>query len=54
VIGLGLPAVITAQLGVLIAKLVPQYMLLAGFGALLLFNWTVKSFFAQRIKVSRG
>jgi uncharacterized protein len=38
VIGLGLPAVITAQLGVLIAKLVPQYMLLAGFGALLLFN----------------
>ncbi len=38
VIVLGLPAVITAQLGVLIAKLLPQYMLLAGFGALLLFN----------------
>jgi uncharacterized protein len=37
-IALGLPAIITAQLGVLIAKLVPQYMLLAGFGTLLLFN----------------
>ena len=38
VISLGLPAVITAQLGVLMTKLVPQYILLAGFGALLLFN----------------
>ncbi len=37
-IALGFPAVITAQLGVLLAKLAPQYILLAGFGALLLFN----------------
>jgi uncharacterized protein len=37
-IALGFPAVITAQLGVSIAKLAPQYILLSGFGGLLLFN----------------
>jgi uncharacterized protein len=38
VLGLGLPAIITAQIGVYIASIVPAYGLLAGFGLLLLFN----------------
>ncbi|PSB03809.1 sulfite exporter TauE/SafE family protein [Merismopedia glauca] len=38
VISLGLPAIITAQLGVLLANLLPSYFVLLGFGILLITN----------------
>jgi uncharacterized protein len=38
VLGLGLPAIVTAQIGVKIASIVPDYALLGGFGWLLLLN----------------
>lgn len=38
VIFLGIPAVITAQLGVLVANYIPDFVLLTAFGVLLIFN----------------
>ncbi len=38
VLGLGLPAIVTAQIGVYLASIVPDYGLLTGFSFLLLFN----------------
>jgi uncharacterized protein len=38
VLGLGLPAIITAQLGIYIASTLPNYGLLTGFGLLMLLN----------------
>ncbi|MDJ0601977.1 MAG: sulfite exporter TauE/SafE family protein [Crocosphaera sp.] len=38
VILLGIPAIITAQLGVIVANFIPEFVLLTAFGCLLLFN----------------
>lgn len=38
ILGLGLPALLTAQLGVVLANQIPAYLLLAAFGILLLVN----------------
>ncbi len=52
VILLGIPAIITAQFGVIVANYIPEFVLLAAFGILLIFNIFLSNIRRQLIKKS--